>query len=186
VDLQLKGHRAIVTGSSAGIGEAIARRLAAEGAAVIVHGRRAHAVSAVAEAISADGGQAEGLTADLADPGDCTRLISRALAGGDVDILVNNAGAFANRGWDAAAPEDWLALYATNVAAVVRCIQGFLPAMRASGWGRIVQIGTGEAVNHSRPCPITRRPRPRCSTSPPRWPSTWTAPASRSTRSAPA
>jgi 3-oxoacyl-[acyl-carrier protein] reductase len=147
VDLQLNGHRAIVTGSSAGIGEAIARRLAAEGAAVIVHGRRAHAVNAVAQAISADGGQAEGLTADLADPGDSAWLLSRALAGGDIDILVNNAGAFANRGWEDAAPEDWLALYATNVAAAVRCIQGFLPAMRASGWGRIVQIGTGEAVN---------------------------------------
>ncbi len=69
-------------------------------------------------------------TADPAYPGDCARLISGALAGGDVDILVNNAGAFANRGWDDAAPEDWLALYATNVAAVVRCIQGFLPVMR--------------------------------------------------------
>ena len=81
VNLQLKGHRAIVTGSSAGIGEAIARKLAAEGAAVIVHGRRAHTVNAVAQAISADGGQAEGLTADLADPGNCAWLISRALAG---------------------------------------------------------------------------------------------------------
>ena len=147
---------------------------------MIVHGRRAHAVRAVAEAISAEGGQAEGLTADLADPGDCARLISRALAGGDIDILVNNAGAFANRGWDDAAPEDWLALYVTNVAAVVRCIQGFLPAMRAAGWGRIVQIGTGEAVNPFPIMPDYRRPRLRCLTSRPRWPSTWTAPASRS------
>ena len=147
MDLQLKGHRALVTGSSGGIGEAIARKLAAEGAAVIVHGRHAQAVDAVARAISADGGQAEGLTADLADAGDCASLISRALAGGGTDILVNNAGLFASRSWDEAAPEDWLALYATNVAAAVRCIQGFLPAMRGSGWGRIVQIGTGEAVN---------------------------------------
>lgn len=147
MDLQLKGHRALVTGSSAGIGEAVARRLAAEGAAVVVHGRRGDAVSAVAEAISAEGGQAVGLMADLAHPGDCARLISAVLADGDIDILVNNAGAFADRGWDDATPEDWLALYATNVAAVVRCIQGFLPTMRAAGWGRIVQIGTGEAVN---------------------------------------
>jgi NAD(P)-dependent dehydrogenase (short-subunit alcohol dehydrogenase family) len=65
---------------------------------VIVHGRRARAVSAAAEANSADGGQAESLTADQADPGDCARLISGALAGGDPDSLVNNAGASANRG----------------------------------------------------------------------------------------
>ena len=95
--MQLDGHWAIVTGSSAGIGEAIARKLAAEGAAVIVHGPRANAVNAVAQAVSADGGKAEGLTADLADPDDCASLIPGALARGDVDILVNNAGAFVNR-----------------------------------------------------------------------------------------
>jgi 3-oxoacyl-[acyl-carrier protein] reductase len=115
VDLQLEDHRAIVTGSSAGIGEAIARRLAAEGAAVIVHGRRAHAVNAVAEAIRADGGQAEGLTAD-------PRLGRRDTAG--LACAVRHQ----RRGRGPVHP-------------------GFLPAMRAAGWGRIVQIGTGEAVN---------------------------------------
>lgn len=147
MDLQLKGHRAVVTGSSAGIGEAIARRLAAEGAAVIVHGRRADGVDAAVEAIRSAGGQAHGVLADLADPGDCARLVSRVLAEGGADILVNNAGAFVNRGWDEATPQDWLDLYAVNVATAVRCIQGFLPSMRAAGWGRIVQIGTGEAIN---------------------------------------
>jgi NAD(P)-dependent dehydrogenase (short-subunit alcohol dehydrogenase family) len=147
VDLQLKGHRAVVTGSSAGIGEAIARRLAAEGAAVIVHGRRADAVTAVVEAIGSAGGEASGVQANLADPGECSRFVSRVLADGGADILVNNAGAFVNRGWDDAGPQDWLDLYAVNVAAAVRCIQGFLPAMQAAGWGRIVQIGTGEAIN---------------------------------------
>ena len=147
MDLQLKGHRAVVTGSSAGIGEAIARRLAAEGAAVIVHGRRADAVDAVVEGIRSAGGEASGVLADLADPGDCARLISGVLADGGADILVNNAGAFVNRGWDDATPEDWLDLYAVNVAAAVRCIQGFLPGMRSAEWGRIVQVGTGEAIN---------------------------------------
>ena len=147
MDLQLKGRRAVVTGSSAGIGEAIARRLAAEGAAVVVHGRRADAVAAVVEAIGSTGGQASGTLANLADPGDCARFISAVLADGGADILVNNAGVFVNRGWDDATPEDWLELYAINVAAAVRCINGFLPAMRAAGWGRIVQIGTGEAIN---------------------------------------
>ncbi len=80
MDLQLKGHRAVVTGSSAGIGEAIARGLAAEGAAAIVHGRRADAVDGVVEAIRSAGGQASGVLADLADPGDCARFISGVLA----------------------------------------------------------------------------------------------------------
>ena len=135
MDLQLKGRRAVVTGSSAGIGEAIARRLAAEGAAVVVHGRRAEALHAVVEAIRASGGEATGTLANLADPEDCARLVSAVLAGGGVDILVNNVGVFANRGWDDARPEDWLELYALNVAAAVRCIQGFLPDMRSAGWG---------------------------------------------------
>jgi 3-oxoacyl-[acyl-carrier protein] reductase len=147
VDLQLEGHRAVVTGSSAGIGEAIARRLAAEGAAVVVHGRRADAIDAVVGGIRSAGGQADGMRANLADPGECARFVSGVLADGGADILVNNAGAFANRGWADATPEDWMQLYAINVAAAVRCVNGFLPAMRAAGWGRIVQIGTGEAIN---------------------------------------
>lgn len=147
MDLELKGRRAVVTGSSGGIGEAIARRLAAEGAAVVIHGRSIEGVRAVAEAITADGGDARGLAADLAVPADCDRFIADVLANGDVDILVNNAGAFVNRGWDEAAPGDWLELYAVNVAAAVRCIQGFVPAMRTRRWGRVIQIGTGEAIN---------------------------------------
>lgn len=147
MDLRLKGQRAVVTGSSAGIGEAIARRLSAEGAAVVVHGRRAEGVAAVAAAISAEGGEAQGLVADLANPPDCDRFIFEVLIGGGVDILVNNAGAFVNRGWEDATPGDWLELYAVNVAAAVRCIQGFLPGMRTAGWGRVIQIGTGEAIN---------------------------------------
>lgn len=67
MDLQLAGHRAVVTGSSSGLGEAIARRLSAEGAAVVVHGRRAEAVHAVVESIRAEGGEALAALANLAD-----------------------------------------------------------------------------------------------------------------------
>jgi 3-oxoacyl-[acyl-carrier protein] reductase len=147
VDLQLAGHRAVVTGASSGIGEAIARRLSAEGAAVIVHGRRAEAVHAVVEVIRANGGEAIAALANLADADEYARFLAAAQAAGPVDILINNAGAYANRSWEDATPEDWLELYAINVAAVVRCIRGFLPVMRAGGWGRIIQIGTGEAIN---------------------------------------
>jgi 3-oxoacyl-[acyl-carrier protein] reductase len=147
MDLQMAGLRAVVTGSSGGIGEQIARRLAAEGASVVVHGRRAEAVQAVVDAIRSGGGQADSTVADLADPHDCARFVAVTLSGGPVAVLVNNAGGFVNRGWDQATPEDWLDLYAVNVAAAVRLIQGFLPSMRGAGFGRIIQIGTGEAIN---------------------------------------
>ena len=114
---------------------------------MIVHGRRAPAVDAVAQAIGVEGGQAKGLTADLADPGDRASLISRALAGGDIDILVNNAGVFAHPRLDDAAPEEGSPPPATNVAAAVGCASRGSCSC-ASGWGRIVQIGTrgGESV----------------------------------------
>jgi NAD(P)-dependent dehydrogenase (short-subunit alcohol dehydrogenase family) len=86
-----------------------------------------------------------GAVADLADPAECDRFIAATVSEGPIDILINNAGAFVNRGWDDAAPEDWLELYAVNVAAAVRCIRGFLPGMRAGGWGRIIQMATGQS-----------------------------------------
>jgi 3-oxoacyl-[acyl-carrier protein] reductase len=147
VDLQLEGHRAVVTGSSGGIGEAIARRLSREGAAVVIHGRRAESVHRVVTAIRAEGGQASGALANLADADDAPHFIAATLAGGPVDILVNNAAAFVNRGWDDTTPEDWIELFALNVAAPVRLIHGFAPSMRSGGWGRIIQIGSGEATN---------------------------------------
>jgi 3-oxoacyl-[acyl-carrier protein] reductase len=147
VDLQLSGHRALVTGSSSGIGEAIAYRLATEGCSVVVHGRRAEGVHAVVESIRSRGGNATGALANLVDPLECLRLIEDAHRGGPVDIVINNAAAFVKRSWDAASPEDWLEMYAINVASVVRVIHAVLPSMRQGGWGRIIQMGTGEAVN---------------------------------------
>jgi 3-oxoacyl-[acyl-carrier protein] reductase len=146
MDLLLSGHRALVTGSSSGIGEAIAHRLAAEGASVVVHGRRAEAVHSVVDATRSRGGDATGALANLADLRDIARLVNDTLANRPVDIVVNNAAAFVNRGWNDASPEDWLELYAINVAAVVRVVHGFLPSMRQTGWGRIIQMGTGEAI----------------------------------------
>ncbi len=61
--------------------------------------------------------------------------------------MINNAAAFVNRGWDEATPEDWVELYAINVAAAVRLAQAFVPEMRNNKWGRVIQIGTGEAIN---------------------------------------
>jgi 3-oxoacyl-[acyl-carrier protein] reductase len=106
VDLELTGRRALVTGSTSGIGEAIATTLAAEGATV-VHGRRQEAAGRVA----ADG-QALPAIADLRNDDEVERLaeqIHETLGG--IDILVNNAGSYANRTWCTATSADWLALY---------------------------------------------------------------------------
>jgi 3-oxoacyl-[acyl-carrier protein] reductase len=147
VDLPLIGPRALVMGSSGGIGEAIARRTSAEGAEVVVHARKAENVHSVVESIRSRGGHASGEIANLADASACDHLISACLSDGPFDILVNNAGSFVNHGWDEATPEDWMQVYAINVAAVVRCVHGLMQSMHSTGWVRFIQIGSGEAVN---------------------------------------
>src|SRR5262245_46033811 len=93
MELELKGKRALVTGSSSGIGEAIARALAAEGAAVVVHGRDAERSEAVASAIRDDGGEAAVVTGALLQEADVRAVADDAVkALGGIDILVNNAG----------------------------------------------------------------------------------------------
>jgi NAD(P)-dependent dehydrogenase (short-subunit alcohol dehydrogenase family) len=111
VDLELTGRRALVTGSTSGIGEAIATTLAAEGATV-VHGRRQEAAGRVVDAIVAADGQALPAIADLRNDDEVERLaeqIHETLGG--IDILVNNAGSYANRTWLTATSADRLALY---------------------------------------------------------------------------
>jgi NAD(P)-dependent dehydrogenase (short-subunit alcohol dehydrogenase family) len=99
VDLKLKGKRALVTGSSAGLGEAIARLLAAKGPKVIVHGRNEERAAAVAKIINDTGGRAIYVLGDLSTDDGAVAVANGALAGGPVDILVNNAGAYTPRPW---------------------------------------------------------------------------------------
>lgn len=136
MDLQLTGRRALVTGSSSGLGEAIALLLAQEGADVVVHGRDEARARAVAEKVGA-GVVAVG---DLATEEGADAV---AAAAGDVDILVNNAGAYDHLGWEESTPEVWLRTYDVNVVSGVRMIRRFVPGMRARGWGRVIQIGGG-------------------------------------------
>jgi len=145
MDLQLRGRRALVTGSSAGIGAAIAARLAAEGATVLVHGRRPDAVQEVIDHIAGTGGHAEPALGDLSTETGVAQVVGTALADG-VDILVNNAGWYANTTWEHATAEDWLRGYERNVVTAVRLIRALVPRMRKRGWGRIVQMASGEAT----------------------------------------
>ncbi|NYI02624.1 SDR family NAD(P)-dependent oxidoreductase [Cupriavidus plantarum] len=145
MDLNLKGKRALVTGSSAGLGEAIAKLLAAEGATVVVHGRSAERARAVADAIGAAGGRAEVALGDLATDEGADAVAAKATEGGAIDILVNNAGYYHHLNWTTALPETWVETYQVNVLSGVRMIQRLVPAMRARGWGRVIQIGGGLA-----------------------------------------
>lgn len=153
MDLQLNGKRALVTGSTSGIGQTIAITLAAEGAVVVVHGRDAERAKATADAIGATGGTASVVLGDLThDAG--ARLVANAAAEafGGIDILVNNAASAGDaEGWMAGGPHQWLDLYNTNVASAVRLIGTLTPAMRTTGWGRVIQISSAA---HPYPLPM--------------------------------
>ena len=144
MNLQLENKRALVTGSSRGIGEAIAKTLAAEGAAVVVHGRDETKTRRVADEITQSGGRAASAIGDLATDTEAQRVADAALAVfGSIDILVNNAGVFHVRGWWDTTPAQWIEIYNQNVAGSIRLIQALAPPMRERRWGRIIQISSG-------------------------------------------
>src|SRR5947209_3259938 len=143
MDLRLAGKRALVTGSSSGIGEAIVKLLAAEGVAVVVHGRDESRADAAAEAIRAKGGEAEVALGDLTTDAGADAVAVAAQAFGPIDILVNNAGVIPRRSWTETTATDWAQIYNSNVISGVRMIQRLVPQMRERHWGRVIQIGGG-------------------------------------------
>lgn len=154
MNLQLSGRRALVTGSSSGLGEAIARRLAAEGATVVVHGRDVARTEAVAKSIVAEGGDAAVAIGDLGTDEGADAVHAAAAGAGPVDILVNNVGTYdMSLGWTTASAQQWADTYNTNVLTSVRMIQRLVPGMRERGWGRVIQISsvTGDKPAASQP-----------------------------------
>ncbi|WP_411143942.1 SDR family NAD(P)-dependent oxidoreductase [Streptomyces sp. x-80] len=141
MDLRLAGHGALVTGSSSGIGTAIAETLAGEGCDILVHGRNAAAAAAVAERVTLRGVRSEVVLGDLTEPGVAEQVALTARDFG-ARILVNNAGPFAEHDWDSARPADWRAAFEGNVLPTVRVTQTLLPSLRAHGWGRVITIGS--------------------------------------------
>lgn len=150
MDLGLSGKRALVTGSSSGIGVAIAEALAREGVAVVVNGRDQTRVDAVAQRIGATGAQVATACGDLStDEGALQVADSARAALGGIDILVNNAGGASpdsGTNWFASDAADWEASYQRNVLAAVRLVHAFAPEMKERGWGRIINIGTAAAI----------------------------------------
>jgi NAD(P)-dependent dehydrogenase (short-subunit alcohol dehydrogenase family) len=143
MDLQLGGKRALVTGSSSGLGEEIARVLAAEGATVVVHGRDEARAAAVAKSIRGDGGTAGIAIGDLSTEAGADQVEAAAVKDGPVDILVNNAGVYDPQAqWGDTPADAWAEMYNIDVLSSVRMIQRLLPGMRARGWGRVIQISS--------------------------------------------
>lgn len=138
----LRDRVAIVTGASRGIGRAVARRLAAAGAAVVAAARSDHADGVAAEIRDA-GGRSVGVSVDVTDPERVEAMVRAALDEyGRIDVLVNNAGIVRDRLALRMTPEDWDAVVATNLTAAFACARAVLRPMIRQRGGRIVNVGS--------------------------------------------
>jgi|SRR5580658_709647 NAD(P)-dependent dehydrogenase (short-subunit alcohol dehydrogenase family) len=145
MDLQLNGKRAVVTGSTAGIGFAIAEALANEGASVVVNGRTEQRVNEAIDKLRAAGvrGKVDGVAADVGRAEGTQKLTSRFP---DTDILVNNAGIFEIKPFEQIDDNDWQRLFEVNVMSGVRLSRHYLAGMKKRNWGRVVFISSESAV----------------------------------------
>jgi NAD(P)-dependent dehydrogenase (short-subunit alcohol dehydrogenase family) len=141
MNIDLTGKTALVTGSTSGIGYAIARGLAATGAEVVINGRTQPKIeAAVAELVKAvPGAKVKGVAADVSTAAGCAALVS-ALP--DVDILINNTGIFEPKGFFDIPDEDWTRFFDINVMSGVRLSRAYMQGMLKRNWGRIVFISS--------------------------------------------
>jgi NAD(P)-dependent dehydrogenase (short-subunit alcohol dehydrogenase family) len=144
MDLQINGKLALVSGSTAGIGYAIARTLAQEGAHVIVNGRKQEAVDEAVERIRAEtDGTVHGHAGDLSTAEAAEQAVRRFPG---ISILVNNLGIFEAKPFEDIPDTDWQRFFDVNVLSGVRLARLVLPAMKRANWGRIVFISSESAV----------------------------------------
>lgn len=146
MDLQLAGKTAFVSGSTQGIGYAIAKALLGEGVSVVVNGRDERRVQDAVQRLATEvpGATVSGIAADFEKPEQIRQLLD---ALGDVDILVNNVGLFEVKALDDISDDDWQRYFEVNVMSGVRLSRHALKHMRATGWGRIIFIGSESGVN---------------------------------------
>ncbi len=145
MNLGLAGKTAVVSGSTAGIGFAIAAALAAEGASVVINGRTEARVAAALEKIRkiAPGASLQGVAADLGTRGGVEHFVQRVP---ETDILVNNLGIFEVKPFAEISDEDWLRFFEVNVMSGVRLARSYLPGMQRKKWGRVIYISSESAV----------------------------------------
>ena len=145
MDLQLRGKRALVTGSTAGIGLAIATGLARAGAQVVVTGRTQARVDHALAVIGTDapGARTRGVAGDLGDAAGTAHLIAEVP---DADILVNNLGIFEPKGFFDITDDDWMRFFEVNVLSGVRLARHYARGMADRGWGRVQFVSSESAV----------------------------------------
>ena len=146
MNLQLQNHSALITGSTAGIGYAIARGLVAEGARVTITGRTQAAVDAALARLRAEvpGARADGVAADCASAEGTQEVFGRV---NDIDILVNNLGIYERKPFFEIPDEDWTRLYEVNVVSGVRFARHYAPPMVKRGWGRIIFVSSESGLS---------------------------------------
>jgi len=146
MDLQLTGKKALVTGSTAGIGYAIAKGLAAEGAKVILNGRKQSAVDEAVKALKEETENESiiGVAADFSKKDDILQLLLEVPA---VDILVNNVGIFNQVEFEEITDEEWFEMFEINVMSGVRLSRHYFPKMMEKNEGRIIFISSESALN---------------------------------------
>jgi NAD(P)-dependent dehydrogenase (short-subunit alcohol dehydrogenase family) len=145
MDLQLEGKKVLVTGSTAGIGFATARALAAEAASVVINGRQQARVDAAIGEIRKlhPSANVSGIASDVSNKAGCAKLVQALPA---VDILVNNMGIFEPKPFEKIPDEDWMRFFEANVMSGVRLSRHYLSGMRQKNWGRILFVSSESAV----------------------------------------
>jgi NAD(P)-dependent dehydrogenase (short-subunit alcohol dehydrogenase family) len=144
--IDLTGKTALVTGSTSGIGHAIAKGLASAGTTVVINGRTQTKVDAAVAAITkvVSSAKVRGVAADVSTAAGCNALVA-ALP--EVDILINNAGIFEPKGFFDIPDEDWIRFVEVNVMSGVRLARAYMPGMLKRNWGRIIFISSESALN---------------------------------------
>lgn len=146
MNLQLKGKKAFISGSTQGIGLAIAKKLLDEGCHVVINGRKSDKVQDVISTLKIDYPNSDitGLTADFSNPEQVESMLGQT---GSIDILINNVGIFELKNFQDITDADWMNIFNINVMSSVRLTRQLLPHMMEQNWGRIIFISSESGVN---------------------------------------
>lgn len=146
MDLQLRTKKAFISGSTQGIGFAIAQQLLEEGAEVIINGRQKEKLEEAVAKLKNDShdGKVTGICADFSDKNQVGALLEQL---SDIDILINNVGVFELKDFENITDEDWYRIFEINVMSSVRLSQHLFPAMLEKNWGRILFISSESGIN---------------------------------------